>query len=239
MANIILHKAETRGKVSLDWLSSAQTFSFSSYYNPERMQFGALRVFNDDVVAGGRGFGRHPHDNMEIISIPLEGSLKHEDNLGNTVVTDTGDVQVMSTGTGIFHSEHNYSADKPAKFLQIWLYPNKLNVTPRYEQVKLDADKQDNQLQVFITPQAQEGQTWIYQDAWFSMGRFDKNKQVDYQLHKEGSGVYLFVINGAFTVDGLRLDARDGVGISDIDKVSFTAQEQGATILVIEMPMEV
>lgn len=239
MTNTIIHKAATRGLASHGWLESYQTFSFSGYYNPGRMQFGALRVLNDDVVLGGKGFGSHPHDNMEIISILLEGALEHKDNMGNEVVTTAGGVQVMSTGSGVFHSEYNYNADAPAKFLQIWLYPNQLNVTPRYEQVMLDATQQQDQLQQFIAPQPQPGATWIHQDAWFSMGTFSKGKEVSYPLHKPGNGVYLFVISGAFNTEKTLLEARDGIGITGADTITFTAQQDNAAILVMEVPMEV
>ena len=148
----ILHKAATRGHADHGWLESYQTFSFAGYYNPERVQFGTLRVLNDDMVTGGKGFGSHPHDNMEIISIPLEGSLVHEDNMGHKEVVSQGEIQVMSTGQGVFHSEYNNNADKPARFLQIWVFPNRLNVTPRYDQVKLDPAKGDNRLQQLISP---------------------------------------------------------------------------------------
>src|ERR1700743_3221194 len=180
MSNTILHKADTRGHADHGWLDSYQSFSFASYYNPERTQFGVLRVLNDDVVTGGKGFGSHPHDNMEIISIPLEGSLVHEDNMGHKEVVSAGEIQVMSTGSGVFHSEYNNSPDKPAKFLQIWLFPNKLNVTPRYDQVKLDPLKGENQLQQLISPVKDGEGTWIYQDAWFFSGRFDKDRQISY-----------------------------------------------------------
>ncbi len=239
MINNIVHKAATRGHASHGWLESFQTFSFSGYYNPYRMQFGALRVLNDDIVLGGKGFGLHPHDNMEIISIPLEGALEHKDNMGNAAVTSAGGVQVMSTGSGIFHSEYNYSAEEAAKFLQIWLYPNQLNVTPRYEQMVLDAAQQQNRLQEFIAPQPQPGATWVYQDAWFSMGTFSKGIQISYPLHKKGNGVYLFVISGAFDTESAQLEARDGIGITGADTIVFTAQQDKATILVMEVPMEV
>lgn len=235
MARNILHKADTRGHANHGWLDSHHTFSFANYYNPERMQFGALRVFNDDTVAAGRGFGSHPHDNMEIISIPLNGALEHQDNLGNTVITKAGEIQVMSAGTGVFHSEYNASKDQPASFLQIWVYPNQLNVTPRYDQITLQESK--NNLQQVISPSKEDAGTWIYQDAWFHIGRFDESAGTTYHLKKEGNGVYIFVMQGAFTVNGQQLEARDGLGLQDIHEVELTALEAGAQVLVIEVPL--
>ncbi|HMI64184.1 MAG TPA: pirin family protein [Puia sp.] len=238
MSNTILHKAETRGHADHGWLNSYQSFSFAGYYNPERTQFGVLRVLNDDVVTGGKGFGSHPHDNMEIISIPLEGSLVHEDNMGHKEVVSAGEIQVMSTGSGVFHSEYNNSPDKPAKFLQIWLFPNKLNVTPRYDQVKIDPLKGKNQLQQLISPDANGEGTWIYQDAWFLSGRFDKDSRFSYERKKKENGVYLFVIKGSFTVDGQLLETRDGFGITDVDEIELLSLEEGSEILIMDVPMK-
>lgn len=239
MAKSILHKANTRGNADHGWLNSRQTFSFAGYYNPERMGFGALRVLNDDVVAPGRGFGTHPHDNMEIISIPLEGDLEHQDNLGNTEVIRQGDVQVMSAGTGVFHSEFNKNSDRQVKFLQIWLFPNKLNVKPRYDQITLNLEERRNQLQQIISPDPAGPGTWINQDAWFNMGIFEKGKQLTYDLKNPGNGVYIFVVKGSFTVDGQALDTRDGLGITDASKVNLTANEDNAEVLIMEVPMQV
>lgn len=247
MSNTILHKAATRGHADHGWLNSYQSFSFAGYYNPERTQFGVLRVLNDDVVAGGKGFGSHPHDNMEIISIPLEGSLVHEDNMGHKEVVSAGEIQVMSTGSGVFHSEYNNEPDKPAKFLQIWLFPNRLNVTPRYDQVKLDPAKGDNQLQQLISPLEGDGSkegsrdregTWLYQDAWFFSGRFDKEKGVNYERKRKENGVYLFVIKGSFSVDGQLLGLRDGLGITDTDRIGIRSLEEGSEILIMDIPMQ-
>ncbi|SEW43264.1 hypothetical protein SAMN05428988_5504 [Chitinophaga sp. YR573] len=237
MASYILHKADTRGHADHGWLSSHHTFSFANYYNPERMQFGALRVFNDDKVAGGRGFDAHPHDNMEIISIPLEGDLEHKDNLGNTEIIRQGDVQVMSTGTGVFHSEYNANKDRPVSFLQIWLFPNQLNVTPRYDQISLDIKDKKNQLQQIISPDKDDAGTWIYQDAWFNMGLFDKGKEVDYKVKKEGNGVYVFVLSGSFTIDGQAVATRDGIGVSGAENISIVATDDNAELLIMDVPM--
>ncbi|HEY4065077.1 MAG TPA: pirin family protein [Puia sp.] len=244
MSNTILHKAATRGHADHGWLESFQSFSFADYYNPERIQFGALRVLNDDRVDGGKGFGSHPHDNMEIISIPLEGSLVHQDNMGNKKVVGKGEVQVMSTGKGVFHSEYNNSPDQPAKFLQIWVFPNRLNVPPRYDQIQRDPVKEHNRLQQLISPVPKDADavpegTWIYQDAWFHIGHFDKGKKIAYELKKKGNGVYLFVISGSFRVDdGQTLDPRDGLGITGQDAINITAMSDDAEILIMEVPLK-
>jgi redox-sensitive bicupin YhaK (pirin superfamily) len=251
MSNTILHKAGTRGRADLGWLVSNQSFSFADYYNPERMGFGALRVLNDDLVAGGKGFGWHPHDNMEIISIPLTGSLIHKDNLGHELVIRAGEIQVMSTGTGVFHSEYNNGPDKPVEFLQIWIFPNRLNVEPRYDQVRLDIGY--NWLVQVLGPnpgtggganageehrvdRGKEG-VWIYQDAWFHLGRFDSSKDFEYPLKKNGNGVYLFVIKGAFEVEGQRLERRDALGITGVEMITLRSLEPDSELLVIEVPM--
>ena len=245
MSNTILHKAATRGHAAHGWLDSYHSFSFANYYNPERTQFGVLRVLNDDIVAGGQGFGSHPHDTMEIISIPLEGSLVHEDNLGHKEVVSAGEIQVMSTGSGVFHSEYNNSPDKPVKFLQIWLFPNKLNVTPRYDQVKIE--KGENRLQQLIAPAADGGRrsdgqseegSWIYQDAWFFSGRFDKNATFAYDRKRAENGVYLFVLKGSFVVDGQTLESRDGLGITGTDKIQLKSLTPDSEILIMDVPME-
>lgn len=182
--NMVLHKANTRGVADHGWLNSHHSFSFANYYNPDRMHFGALRVLNDDVVAAGMGFGTHPHDNMEIISIPLEGDLEHKDSMGNVAVIKNGDIQVMSAGTGIQHSEYNKNSDRLTKFLQIWLFPNKKNVTPRYDQISLKKEDRKNKLQQILSPNEHDEGVWIHQDAWFHIGHFDKDTGSDYQLKK-------------------------------------------------------
>jgi redox-sensitive bicupin YhaK (pirin superfamily) len=237
MSNTILHKAATRGRADHGWLVSNQSFSFADFYNPDRMRFGALRVLNDDIVDGGKGFGWHPHDNMEIISIPLEGSLIHKDNLGHELVVRAGEIQVMSTGKGVFHSEYNNDPDKPAKFLQIWVFPNRLNVEPRYDQARLDREKGHNRLQQILSPNPDEDGVWIYQEAWFHLGSFDAGVEFGYELKKEGNGVYLFVVKGAFQANRQRLDARDGLGISGEEPIRLRSLEASSEMLVIEVPM--
>ncbi|HMI08426.1 MAG TPA: pirin family protein, partial [Flavobacterium sp.] len=214
------------------------TFSFANYHNPERMNFGALRVLNDDRVDAGMGFGKHPHNDMEIISIPLEGDLEHQDSMGNSTVIRKGDIQAMSAGTGIFHSEYNKNPDKLTKFLQIWIYPNKKGAEPRYDQITLNANDRHNKLQQILSPNADDEGVWIHQDAWFHLGTFDKDFKANYQLKKPGSGIYAFVIKGDFTIDDVELNERDGLGITDTDSITITANSQDAEILLMEVPMQ-
>jgi redox-sensitive bicupin YhaK (pirin superfamily) len=237
MVKTVLHKADTRGKADHGWLKSFHTFSFAGYHDPQRMHFGALRVLNDDTVHGGMGFGTHPHDNMEIISIPLEGDLQHRDSMGNIAVIQKGDIQVMSAGTGIQHSEYNKNPGEPVKFLQIWIYPNKRNVTPRYDQISIrPADKQDRLLQILSPNQEDEG-VWIHQDAWFHLGAFSAESMTEYKIRKTGNGVYAFILSGSFTIEGHKLEARDGLGIWDTEGFSLTSHKDGSEILLMEVPM--
>ncbi|MDO9040383.1 MAG: pirin family protein [Bacteroidota bacterium] len=237
MANTILHKAVTRGDANHGWLHSRHTFSFANYYNPERMHFGVLRVLNDDFVEAGMGFGTHAHDNMEIISIPLEGDLEHKDSMGNVTVIKNGDVQVMSAGTGITHSEYNKNKDKPVKFLQIWVFPNRKNEKPRYDQITLNLADRRNKLQQILSPNAGDEGVWIHQDAWFHLGKFDEGFSIDYSIKKNGNGVYAFVLKGDITIDETVLNERDGLGIWNTDKISIKANSQDAEILLMEVPM--
>jgi len=236
MANTILHKAATRGHANHGWLNSYHTFSFANYYNPERMHFGELRVLNDDTVTGGMGFGTHPHDNMEIISIPLEGDLQHKDSMGNIAVIKQGDIQVMIAGTGIYHSEQNNDKGEAVKFLQIWIFPNKKNVAPRYDQLTLNVADRHNKLQQVLSPNATDEGVWIYQDAWFHMGNLDKEVTVNYNLKKEGNGVYAFVLKGDVSINEQPLNTRDGFGISGVNELTITADSE-AEILLMEVPM--
>ncbi|WP_333597759.1 pirin family protein [Chryseobacterium flavum] len=235
--NSVIHRADSRGKADHGWLLSNHTFSFANYYNPERMHFGVLRVLNDDKVEAGRGFGTHPHDNMEIISIPLEGDLEHKDSMGNTAVIRSGDIQVMSAGTGIMHSEFNKNSDKLVKFLQIWIYPKKRNVTPRYDQITLDKTKGHNEFQQILSPNADDEGVWIHQDAWFHMGTFDRNKETLYQIRKKGNGVYAFILKGSAEIGGETLEERDGFGVWDIQDINIKALKEDTEILLMEVPM--
>ena len=233
----VLHKASTRGHADHGWLVSNHTFSFANYHNPERMHFGVLRVLNDDTVAEGRGFGRHPHDNMEIISIPLEGDLEHEDSMGNKAIIRKGDIQVMSAGTGIMHSEYNKNTDQPVKFLQIWVYPNQRNVSPRYDQITLDIKQRQNKFQQILSPNPNDEGVWVHQDAWFSMGHFDKGIETTYQIKQAGNGIYIFVIKGSVTVEGQELETRDGFGIWDVSEISLKSTSADTEILLMDLSM--
>lgn len=237
MTNKVLHKASSRGHADHGWLVSRHTFSFAGYYNPERMSFGLLRVLNDDFVEAGEGFGTHPHDNMEIISIPLEGDLEHRDSMGNTSVITSGEIQVMSAGTGITHSEYNKNDDRPVKFLQIWVFPNKRNVTPRYDQIRIDEAAMRNSLLQVVSPNPGDEGVWIHQDAWFHMGKFDKDFTTSYALKKKGNGVYAFVLDGDFTIEGTALNPRDGLGLWNTGEINITATSEGARLLLMEVPM--
>lgn len=232
----ILHKSNTRGHADHGWLNAYHSFSFAGYYDPERIQFGALRVLNHDTIAAGMGFGTHPHDNMEIITIPLEGDLAHKDSMGNTEVIKCGDVQVMSAGTGIQHSEFNPNADKRTKLLQIWLFPKQRNVTPRYQQITLNVEDRKNKLQQILSPNADDAGVWIHQDAWFNMGKFDSGTVVPYTLNKKDNGIYLFVLSGDLTVDGNELGTRDAIGMTDFDSINIKANTD-AEFLLMEVPM--
>lgn len=239
MANTVLHKANSRGHADHGWLNSHHTFSFANYYDPERMHFGVLRVLNDDRVAPGKGFGTHPHENMEIISIPLEGDLEHKDSMGNVAVIRQGDIQVMSAGTGITHSEFNRNPDKEVRFLQIWVFPSRRGVTPRYDQITLDASERHNQLQQILSPDPNDAGVWIHQNAWFHLGTFDKGFQTSYAMKDKHNGVYAFVLKGDVTVQGTALNQRDGLGLWDTDAVSVMADSPGAELLLMEVPMQV
>ncbi|SHM30654.1 pirin family protein [Flavobacterium saccharophilum] len=235
--NSVLHKAESRGHANHGWLDTHQTFSFASYYNPERMHFGVLRVLNDDIVDPSKGFGTHPHDNMEIISIPLEGDLQHKDSMNNVAIIKKGDIQVMSAGTGIYHSEFNNNTDKQVKFLQIWLYPNKKNVTPRYDQISLKLKDRHNRFQQILSPNSNDEGVWIHQQAWFHLGTFDNQFAANYTIKKAGNGVYAFIIKGSFLINGSLLNEKDGLGIWDLKTLDVTSQANDSEILLMEVPM--
>ena len=232
----VLHKAATRGHADHGWLNSYHTFSFAGYQDPERMHFGALRVLNDDQVAPGRGFGTHPHDNMEIISIPLEGDLEHKDSMGNTTTIKEGDVQVMSAGTGVEHSEYNKNSDQEVKFLQIWVFPNKRNVEPRYDQISIREIEKKNTFYQVLSPSSEDEGVWIHQDAWFHLGKFEAGSTDSYQIKKEGNGVYAFVLEGEVEINGQKLEKRDGFGLWDVDAFDFTSTSD-SRVLLMEVPM--
>jgi redox-sensitive bicupin YhaK (pirin superfamily) len=233
----VLYKANTRGHKNHGWLDTHHTFSFAGYYNPERVQFGALRVLNDDIVAAGEGFGTHPHKDMEIVSIPLYGDLQHKDSMGNGSVIRSGEVQVMSAGTGITHSEFNADVEDELNFFQIWILPKEKNVKPRYGQQLFDFLNTKNQLIQVVSPNPDDAGLWIHQDAWFNIGTFDKDYVFDYTIKKEDNGLYIMVIEGDFEVEGQALSRRDGLGVWDADSVKITARSKDAQVLLIEVPM--
>lgn len=236
--NMVLHKAETRGGANHGWLNTKHTFSFANYYNPDRMNFGVLRVLNDDIISGGSGFPKHPHDNMEIISIPLFGDLEHKDTLGNISVIKQYDIQTMSAGTGIQHSEYNKNNDKEAHFLQIWLFPKQANIKPKYDQKTFKPDGRLNKLQVVVSPHAKDGGISIHQDAWFSLGNLQKGVKQIYQIRKQGNGVYAFVIKGKIKINGQQLNTRDGLGIWNIKDLQIQA-ESDSELLIMDVPMQI
>lgn len=233
----IYHSADSRGQANHGWLKSNHTFSFANYYNRDRMHFGVLRVINDDFVEGGEGFGTHPHNDMEIISIPLDGDLEHRDSMGNGSIIRKGDVQVMSAGTGITHSEFNANQDKPVKFLQIWVFPREKGVAPRYDQKHIADFAKPNDFQQIVSPNQNEDGVWIHQDAWFHIANFDKGIAKEYHLKKNGNGVYVFVIKGSAKIGDQTLNERDGYGIRDTDSFTLEALEN-SEILLMEVPME-
>src|SRR6195952_4061677 len=230
------HPANERGHNDIGWLKANFSFSFGPYYNPAKVHFGALRVLNDDIIAGGTGFGTHPHDNMEIITIPISGALEHRDSMGNTGVITAGEVQVMSAGTGIQHSEYNHSKTENANTLQIWLFPKEMNIEPRYDQKSFIDELKPNQFVTLVSPIEDGTALWINQDAVFSMGDFDAGQQVKYDIKIPGNGAYIFVIEGAATVDGTTLNKRDALGVEDTSSVTIDTEAK-SRILIMEIPM--
>ena len=237
MEKIIIHRADTRGIAEHGWLKSFHTFSFASYYNPERIHFGVLRVLNDDIVKASSGFDNHTHENMEIISIPLEGILTHKDNLGHISIIRPGDIQVMSAGSGITHSEYNDDTVNPVNFLQIWIYPKQKDIKPEYQQKAFNPEDRINLLQEIISPFPGNNGLHIHQDAWISIGKLDKGIETEYTIKKKDNGIYIFIIEGDTNVEGLNLNKRDGIGISGTDKIKIKAIND-CELLVLDIPMQ-
>lgn len=233
----VLHRANTRGKAEHGWLNSHHSFSFAKYYNPERMNFGVLRVLNDDIVSEKKGFGTHPHDNMEIVSIPLSGNLEHKDSMGNVAVIKQGDVQVMSAGTGVYHSEYNESQNEPVQFLQIWMFPNKKNVTPRYDQITLDSAKMKDNLYQILSPNANDDGVWAHQDAWWYIGHLNEGFETTYNIKNSSNGVYVFVLEGDVMINDQLLAKRDGYGLWDTKSFHLKTKSE-AKVLVMDVPMD-
>jgi redox-sensitive bicupin YhaK (pirin superfamily) len=232
----VFHPSDSRGYANHGWLEARHSFSFASWYQPDRLHFGALRVLNDDIIQGGMGFGTHPHDNMEIITIPLKGDLEHKDSMGNSAVIREGDIQVMSAGTGVQHSEYNYSPDKEINLFQLWLFPNKRNVTPRYEQLPIRSLHKKNQFFQILSPSAEDQGVWIHQDAWMHMLDADGGKSFDYSLQSPNHGVYLIVIEGQAEVANQTLSRRDAIGVSETEKLTITTNSD-AELLLVQVPM--
>jgi redox-sensitive bicupin YhaK (pirin superfamily) len=242
--NTVLHKAATRGHANHGWIETNHTFSFAHYYDPTRTHFGKLRVLNDDFVDGGMGFGTHPHDNMEIISIPLAGDLEHKDSMGNVAVIRQNDVQIMSAGTGIYHSEYNKNKDAKVNFLQIWIFPKQRDIAPRYDQITFKPEDRVNKLQQIVSPSKTDDGVWINQDAWFHLGNLKKGFTTDYTIKQKGNGVYAFVIEGEVTINlptgqagSQKLNKRDGYGVWDTEKISIVA-DGDAEVLLMDVPMQ-
>ena len=233
----ILHKASSRGHAHNGWLDSYHSFSFADYHHPDRMNFGVLRVLNDDCVAPGNGFGNHPHSNMEIISIPLAGDLEHKDSMGNVAIIRQGDIQALSAGTGIYHSEYNKNKDKEVRFLQIWIFPKLKQVAPRYDQVSLRSIEKKNQFYQILSPNPADQGVWIHQDVWFHLGKFQNGIGDVYRLKQTGNGVYIFVLEGSIVLGGQVLDKRDGFGLWDADSFEMTAIID-SKVLLMEVPMD-
>ena len=232
----IIHKANSRGHFDYGWLKTYHTFSFSNYYDPERVNFGMLRVLNDDEIEGGQGFGTHPHNDMEIVTIPLEGAVAHKDSTGGEGVIYPDEIQVMSAGTGILHSEFNHLNDGITKLLQLWIFPDKKGHTPRYKQKFFDSEERKNKLQFIVTPEKKDDNLWLNQDAYLSLTDLEKDKSTNYKVHTKGNGVYLFLIDGEISVAGEALSKRDGIGIYETDEFSITTIKD-SQILLIEIPM--
>lgn len=233
----IFYPANERGTNDLGWLKAKFSFSFASYYNPEKVHFGALRVLNDDIIAGGGGFGRHPHDNMEIITIPLSGALEHKDSMGNIGVISAGEVQVMSAGTGIEHSEYNHSATEAANTLQIWLFPKLRNIQPRYDQKNFKEQLKQNELTTLVSPDKNDSNAlWINQDATFSMGNFEAEKTINYEIKTPGNGVYIFLIEGSLKINDQTLNKRDALGVYDTGSITIETQAD-SRLLIMDVPM--
>ena len=232
----IFHASSTRGEANHGWLHAKHSFSFANYFDPKRIQFGALRVLNDDIIAPGMGFGSHPHDNMEIITIPLEGALEHKDSMDNIGVIEADEIQVMSAGTGIFHSEYNKNKDKEVKVLQLWILPKEKNVTPRYDQKSIKELKKPNTLYPIVTPDPNGPAMWIHQDAWFHMGDFNQSTEIEYKINKAGNGVYVFLIEGSAEIAGEAIKKRDALGIWETDNF-ILKMASNSRILLIEVPL--
>ena len=237
----ILHRASERGHANHGWLNAHHSFSFANWYDPLKINFGMLRVFNDDIVAAGQGFGTHPHEDMEIITIILKGALEHRDNMGNGSVIRPGDVQMMSAGTGVLHSEFNPSSSELVNLFQLWIFPKENGIKPRYDQKTFDPAQRKNKVQLLASGFKKEDELYINQDAAISLATIDKGKSVDYSISKKGNGAYIMVIEGTVEINGEILSRRDAIGVTDAETVSIRSKSDGDgqnEIIIIDVPME-
>jgi redox-sensitive bicupin YhaK (pirin superfamily) len=232
----IVYPANERGSADFGWLNAKYSFSFANFYDAKKVHFGLLRVLNDDIVEPGQGFGKHPHDNMEIVTIPLKGELAHKDSAGHEEVIRPNEVQIMSAGSGILHSEYNHSKEDIVNLLQIWIFPKEKNIQPRYDQKYFDPLERENKWQLLVSPNKNNGSLWINQNAYFSRTSLQEDAKLDYIFHEEGNGIYLFLIQGHIKINEENLQHRDAVAISDTDKAEIEAQKK-SDILVIEIPI--
>jgi quercetin 2,3-dioxygenase len=232
----VFHKSTERGHANHGWLNAHHSFSFASYHDPSKVHFGLLRVLNDDIVAPGQGFGMHPHDNMEIVTIPLSGTLEHRDSMGNIGVIKPNEIQAMSAGSGLMHSEYNHSKTEPINLLQIWVFPKERNITPRYDQKVFSESDKEGKLKTVVAPQRSDDVMWINQDAYFSLGKFSSASTQNYKMKHKGNGAYVFVIEGGATINGQKLEKRDAIGVWETEEFSMEI-EAGSEILVIDVPM--
>ena len=233
----VFHAANTRGHQDHGWLKANHSFSFANWHNPERVNFGALRVLNDDYIAPSMGFGTHPHDNMEIITIPLVGDLEHKDSMGHGAVICAGDIQVISAGTGIYHSERNPRENKQVELLQLWIFPNQQDVIPRYDQISIRDLNKENAFYQILSPNENDQGSWIHQNAWMSLGDFSQETQTTYAITDSGNGVYVFVIEGSIRIDGQKLNKRDALGVWDTANINFEI-EKNSRVLLIDVPLQ-
>ena len=234
----VIHTADSRGHINHGWLDTYHSFSFANWQNPERVRFGVLRVLNDDTVAPGEGFGMHPHDNMEIVTIILKGQLKHRDSMGSDGVIKENEIQVMSAGSGVMHSEFNPSEDEKVELFQIWVFPREKDIEPRYDQMSFDPEGKENKLQLLVSPDKDSKESmWVNQDAYFSIGKFEPGKEISYDIHTPGNGAYIMVIDGEIEVEGDTLQKRDAIGIWDTDKINIKVNQMETEILIVEVPM--
>lgn len=232
----VIHRASGRGHASHGWLDAHHSFSFANWYDPEKIHFGMLRVLNDDIISPGKGFGMHPHNDMEIVTIILNGSLEHSDNMGNGSVIQTGDVQVMSAGSGVMHSEFNPSPDKSASLFQLWIFPKEKGIKPRYDQKSFDASERKNKIQTVASGFKTIGDLYIHQDASISLASIEAGNTINYSLNADKNGVYVMVVNGTVEIDGETLNKRDAIGLTDVNKFDISGSSD-SELLLIEVPL--